>query len=91
MNLNRDELEREIVRYDKQKLITECLKIFDVNVKLAEELATHKRVGIAAIEKAVDARKETDRLAARTIWQIINERLEYRIKKIRTKRDKTFI
>jgi len=89
--LERDDLERELVRFDKQKLITECLKLFDSNVRLVAELDTHKRVGVSAIEKAADARNERDRLAARTIWQIARERLKYRINKFKTRHNKTYV
>lgn len=91
MNLKREELEREIVTYDKQKLITQVLKVFDSNVRLAEELERSRAVGVATMESLNKAKKRIDELEGLTIWQKINQRLEYKINKIRTRRTKTFI
>jgi len=40
--LERDQLERELVTKDKQTLITDCLKIFDVNTLMFEQAETAK-------------------------------------------------
>lgn len=88
---NRDEIERSIVSYDKQKLITEVLKVYDVNVRLADELVTARNVGIETTEKLNAAKKRINELETMTIWQKINQRLEFKITKIKTRRTRTFI
>lgn len=88
---NRDEIERSIVSYDKQKLITEVLKVYDVNVRLADELVTARNVGIETTEKLNAAKKRINELETMTIWQKINQRLEFKISKIKARRTRTFI
>lgn len=71
--LNREDLERELVMYDKQKLITQCLKIFDTNVELVNSV---KRLGLAADEakeKANSLGAELDRLRKLKFWAWVNE------------------
>jgi len=91
MKLERDELEREIVTYDKQKLITEVLKIWEVNVRLAGELDRSRTAGIRAMEKIAEHRNRIDELERMTLWQKINQRLEYKIERMKARRTKTFI
>lgn len=88
--LERGTLERELVRKDKQALITDCLKIFDVNTLMFEQSETAKQ-HIAVLESTILAREmEIERLKARSFWAIINERLEVRIKKIRQRRETNY-
>ncbi len=84
--LERDELERELVRRDKQSLISDCLKIFDTNTMLFEQIETEKgrSADLEAEKRALSV--EVERLAARTLWAILNERIERRIAKIRNRR-----
>jgi predicted Zn-dependent peptidase len=82
----RDNIERELVRHDKQKLITQCLKLYDSNVRLADELARLNVVGVEAMKSVNQFKAEVRRLTERTMWQIINERIQFRIDKIRSRR-----
>jgi hypothetical protein len=77
--LSRDELERELVGRDKQALISDCLKIFDMNTMLFEQLEVSKQTGtMLSVEVA--------RLNSRTLWAILNERIAIRIEQRRKKR-----
>ena len=89
MTLNREELEREIVNYDKQKLITECLKLFDSNVRLVDDLLTAREGGKITMEQLTKAKGKIYLLETRTIWQVLNERIALRTEKIR-KRNASF-
>ena len=89
MTLNRDELEREIVNYDKQKLITECLKLFDSNVGLVNELGVTRASRVILKDEIKELKIDNNRLELRTLWQVINERIELRTEKIR-KRNSSF-
>lgn len=85
MELTQDELERELVVYDKQKLITECLKLFKYNKHLSKEL-TESRLQLTYHKTCLsNANMEIVRLKKRTVWQVINERLS---EAIRVKREK---
>jgi hypothetical protein len=84
--LKRDDLERELVRHDKQALITDCLKIFDTNTIMFEQIETLK-----AQVKDLEARLDIKRariylLEKRTVWQVINTRLQKRIEKMKSRR-----
>lgn len=87
MTLNRDELEREIVNYDKQKLITECLKLFDSNVGLVDRIGELRGVNMELLKQRVEYKEKADRLELRTLWQVLNERIALRIEKIRKRRE----
>ena len=79
--LKRDDLERDLVRYDKQKLISECLKIFDSN-KMLRDIVHNRVEQIATIEQdRTSLRVEVDRLKSRSIWEILNERTRIRLNK----------
>jgi phage shock protein A len=87
--LERDVLERELVRKDKQALITDCLKIFDTNTMIFEQVETLK-----AQVKDLEARLDIKRariylLEKRTVWQVVNTRLQKRIEKMKSRRDQT--
>jgi len=84
--LERDELERELVRRDKQSLIGDALKIFDTNTMLFDQLETSK-VAIKSLEgEKRSLNVEVDRLRSRTLWAVLNERVALRIEKIRARR-----
>jgi len=87
--LERGDLERELVVKDKQTLITDCLKIFDTNTMLFEQLQALKEAGKEAAKAAEAFGVEIERLKARTFWAIINERIQWRIDKIRQRRTQT--
>lgn len=73
--LNREELERELVRFDKQKLITECLKLFDTNVALTERIEAY-RIRVRDVEEAnLDLVRMNRELKARTWWQMLKKKL----------------
>ena len=84
--LERDELELELVRQDKQKLITNCLKIFDTNTMLFEQIETAKGNNEELKKMAVELGKEIDRLRGRTLWEILNERISLKIEYMRKRR-----
>jgi hypothetical protein len=84
--LERDELERELVRRDKQSLISDCLKIFDTNTMLFEQVEQLKGERNDARAETQALKTEVERLKARTLWSILNERIQWRIEKIRSRR-----
>ena len=84
--LKRDELERELVGRDKQALISDCLKIFDTNTMLFEQIQESKIIE-KQLKAAIDLlTAEVKRLNARTLWEILNERIQGRIENIRSRR-----
>ncbi|GAH07839.1 unnamed protein product [marine sediment metagenome] len=87
--LERDELERELVRKDKQALISDALKIFDTNTMLFEQVEAAKGNNKILDKMLRDLGKEIDRLKARTLWSILNERIQWRINKMRKRRTET--
>ena len=89
MTLIREELEREIVNYDKQKLITQCLKLFDSNVRLVDELGATRASRVILKDEIKELKIDNNRLELRTIWQVLNERIALRTEKIR-KRNASF-
>ena len=89
MTLNREELEREIVNYDKQKLITQCLKLFDSNVGLVRQLEEELFKRREYTEETLRLQLKLRRLEHLTLWQVLIERIELRTEKIR-KRNASF-
>lgn len=87
--LERDELERELVMHNRQVLIDDCLKIFDTNTILFEQVEVLKGQKKQLTLDAVDAIKERRRLEARTLWSILNERIAGRIDAIRFRNGKS--
>ena len=87
--LQRDDLERELVRHDKQALITDCLKIFDTNTIMFEQIETLKAQMEAVEIHRAELKIECNRLAARTLWQVLNERIAWRIEKMKSRRGQT--
>lgn len=84
--LKRDELEHELVGRDKQALISDCLKIFDTNTMLFEQIQESKIIE-KQLKAAIDLlTAEVKRLNARTLWEILNERIQGRIENIRSRR-----
>jgi len=87
--LERDELERDLVRRDKQALISDALKIFDSNTILFEKNIAYRHE-LDVIDKDKTALVvEVERLKARKFWAILNERIQWRIDKIRQRRTQT--
>lgn len=84
--LKRDELERELVMQDKQSLITNCLKIFDTNTMLFEQVEHSKVVIKQAVVTAKILNEEINQLRQRKWWQLINDRLAWKIEKKRERR-----
>ena len=89
MTLNREELEREIVNYDKQKLITQCLKLFESNMGLVNQIGINRESRIILKAEIKELKAENQRLSLRTLWQVLNERIALRTEKIR-KRNASF-
>jgi hypothetical protein len=87
--LERDDLERELVRQDKQTLITDCLKIFDTNTMLFEQVEALKASLDHSVKNTFDREDEINRLKARTLWQVLNERIAWRIEKMKKRRGQT--
>jgi len=87
--LERDELELELVRKDKQALINDCLKIFDTNTMLFEQVEAAKGNNDILDKMIRKLGTEIDRLKARTLWSILNERIQWRITKMRKRRTET--
>jgi len=85
--LERDQLERELVTKDKQTLITDCLKIFDVNTLMFEQAETAKAYIKDLEDQLNQANKRILFLECRTVWQVINTRLEKAIEKIRKRKE----
>lgn len=87
--LERDELERELVVKNKQALISDCLKIFDTNTMIFEQIETAKGNTKVLDDLIRKLGKEIDRLKARTLWAILNERIAWRIEKMKKRRTET--
>ena len=84
--LQRDELERELVTRDKQALIGDCLKIFDTNTMLFEQLEAAK-TGLIVLKGANEKFEvKVNRLRQRKWWQLIYDRLAWKIEKIRKRK-----
>lgn len=89
--MTRDELERELVGYDKQKLITNCLKLFDANVKLVESAKTAREESGRLSGENLRLETEMTALKEKPFWHLVNQWLEFRIESIRSRREKVFI
>ena len=87
--LERDDLERELVRQDKQTLITDCLKIFDTNTIMFEQNETFKAQVLDLEQRIKEHQDEIERLRGRSLWAILNGRIAWRIEKMRNRRKAT--
>ena len=87
--LERHDLERELVVKDKQTLITDCLKIFDTNTIIFEQAEQLKKDVINATLEMDRLECEIERLKARSLWAILNERIAWRIDKMKKRRTET--
>lgn len=87
--LDREVLERELVCRDKQALISDCLKIFDTNTLLFEQVRELTAQGLEDKARINGFKKEIERLNARSLWAILNERIQWRIDRMKAKRTKT--
>jgi hypothetical protein len=75
MSLSRDELERELVRFDKQKLITQCLKLFDSNRELVKTIESQKD-RILQMEEMVEGLVNKNRELRQITWfQLLKKRI----------------
>ena len=81
--MNRETLERELVTFDKQKVITQCMKLFDSNAGLVNETIRLKGLIDEVIILKAEHMNEVKRLNKRTLWQVLNERIQARIDSIR--------
>ncbi len=73
--LTREDLERDLVRMDKQKLITECLKLFSTNVQLVERIEAY-RVRVRIVEEAnADLMTVNKALKQVTWWSLLKDKL----------------
>jgi hypothetical protein len=74
--LTKDELEYEIVRYDKQKLISYCLKLFETNKRLVEtNTALHK-----AAKKIEEESKLTKEVNKQLVEMPVLKFIRYKLK-----------
>lgn len=87
MTLTRFDLEKELVNYDRQKLITECLKLFDSNKGLIVELEMNTRIGLNLKGEVKDLKAEVDRLKRRKLFGVINDRLDWKIARNKKRRE----
>jgi len=87
--LERHDLERELVVKDKQTLITDCLKIFDTNTIIFEQVETFKTQVFELEQRIKEHQGEVERLKARSLWAVLNERIAWRIDKMKKRRTET--
>ena len=84
--LSREELERDLVRRDKQALISDALKLFDSNKTLQGIIEGQvERIRILEAEKATLS-VEVERLDSRRWVQVLNEHIKKKIERIRGRR-----
>lgn len=84
--LERDVLERELIRRDKQSLVSDCLKIFDTNTMIFEQVEAFK-TKVNELERRIkEHQTEVERLKGRTLWAILNERIQWRIDRMKERR-----
>lgn len=84
--LKRDDLERELVMRDKQALIGDCLKIFDTNTMLFEQVETEKGRTVTLKDEVLKLVTEIDRLTDRSVVSVIFAMIGNRIDRIRNRR-----
>jgi len=77
--MDREQLERELVRKDKQAVITDCLKIYDTNNKLLKEFADLQKEWLAQKEELKGKRAEIKRLRARKWYSILNTHIAQKL------------
>ena len=83
MTDERYELEKSLVKRDRQALISDCMKCYDTIESLTIQIDSYKeRLKVVEEEGKINA-DEVFRLRTRTIWQVLNERIEGRIDAIR--------
>lgn len=63
----REEIERELVRMDKQTLITECLKVYDDHTRIVLEMSA-TRAALDATDKANRELVDEIRVLERRTW-----------------------
>jgi len=72
--LKREELERELVVYDKQKLITQCLKLFDSNKRLAHELSKSRGAFRKTQDLLFKKQEELKKLKDMSGWKFVTRK-----------------
>jgi len=87
MKLSRSDLEKEIINYDRQKLIDQCLKIFDSNTGLVTELDMMYKVTLQLKAEVKVLKYDVELLRQRKWWQLINDRLVWQIERRRKRRE----
>ena len=84
--LSREELERDLVRRDKQALISDALKLFDSNKVLQGIIEGQvEKIRILEAEKTTLS-VEVERLDSRRWVQVLNEHIKSKIERIRGRR-----
>jgi hypothetical protein len=74
--LTREELERELVMFDKQTVITQCLKLFDTNTNLVLQIEAYQN-RIKEMEEMVEGLVAKNKeLKQRTWFQMLRKRIE---------------
>ncbi len=88
MAFSRDELERELVRFDKQKILTQCLKLYDTNVELVLKIEAYQ-TRVKEMEEMVEGLVEKNRELKERKWiKVLNDNIQAKIDKKRNKRKK---
>jgi hypothetical protein len=73
--LTREELERELVMFDKQTVITQCLKLFDTNTNLVLQIEAYQN-RIKEMEEMVEGLVAKNKeLKQRTWFQMLRKRI----------------
>jgi hypothetical protein len=84
----RETFERELLKRDKQSIITYSLKTFDKLEMVDKERTILNDKNKGYLKQIQTQAAEINRLNSRTLWQVINERLQIRIDAIRARRAK---
>jgi hypothetical protein len=83
MELTKRELEKELIGYDRQKVISKCLKLFEMNRRVVSHNDKIRLMLNDYRKRDILQGAEISRLRSRTVWQVLNENL---IRKISLRR-----
>jgi hypothetical protein len=75
VNLKRDDLERELVRKDKQAVITDCLKIFDFNTIMYHTKLDNEKQILELVQDKKGLEMQIEVLEARSWFYMMLKRL----------------
>jgi hypothetical protein len=83
--LKRDDLERDLVGRDKQSLISDCLRLFDSNLRLKEIIDQQDHKIDIARKEAERYRQAFEKQKTKTWVQVLNQTIEEKLKKLKRK------